>query len=104
MTGIAAGTPPAPEACEALIDATAALAARGAAEPNAMLMTKVAAALIFRNIVHLRRFSSFRALGGPAVKSAYWTHLRFRGERATALDVTETCHPPYLQAFAAGCS
>jgi hypothetical protein len=68
MTGIAGGTPPgaaaavcaAGETCAAL-----AVRARGAAEPKAMLITKVAVALIFRNIVHLRRFIVVPRIGHP---------------------------------------
>jgi len=42
-----------------------AVRARGAAEPKAMLITKVAVALIFRNIVHLRRFIVVPRIGHP---------------------------------------
>jgi len=65
---MAGGTPPgAAEALRAASEASAALAVRtrGAAEPRAMLMTKVVAALIFSNIVNLRRFIVVPRIGHP---------------------------------------
>jgi hypothetical protein len=49
----------------AALVASAALAVleRGTAEPSAMLMTKVVAALIFSNIVNLRRFIVVSRIG-----------------------------------------